>query len=180
MRHKVNGNWIFELPFGPNRAMLNKGGVWAKILDGYSVSGDFTFATGTYATPVYSGTTAEIASGAGTSLRPNRVAGQTIGGTKTLRNWFNTASFSAPAAGTYGNASRNSIRLPGTMVVDGSLSRTVPLGDTRSFEGRVTASNVLNIVQYSGVSTTINSPTFGQVLSAAAMRQLTFIARFRF
>ena len=180
VRHKVNGNWIFELPFGPNRAMLNKGGVWAKILDGYSVSGDFTFATGTYATPVYSGTTAEIASGAGTSLRPNRVAGQTIGGTKTLRNWFNTASFSAPAAGTYGNASRNSIRLPGTVVVDGSLSRTVPLGDTRSFEGRVTASNVLNIVQYSGVSTTINSPTFGQVLSAAAMRQLTFIARFRF
>lgn len=180
VRHKVTGNWVLELPFGPNRAFLNKGGVWAKILDGYSVSGNFTFASGTYATPVYSGTAAEIASGAGSSLRPNRVAGQGVRGAGTLKNWFNTAAFSAPAAGTYGNASRNSIQLPGTVSIDGSLARTVPLGDTRSFEARVTASNAFNTVQYTGVSTVINSPTFGQVVSAAAMRQLTLIARYRF
>ena len=180
VRHKVTGNWVLELPFGPNRAFLNKGGVWAKILDGYSVSGDYTFATGNYATPVYSGTTSEIASGAGSSLRPNLDPGQTINGVRTLRSWFNTAAFSTPAVGTYGNASRNSIELPGTVLVDGSLSRTVPMGDTRSFEARVTAANAFNTVQYSGVGTTINSPTFGQVTSAAAMRSLTFVARFRF
>ena len=49
------------------------------------------------------------------------------------------------------------------MAVDASLSRTVPLGETRSFEARVTATNALNIVQYSGIDTTLNSPTFGQV-----------------
>ena len=180
VRQKLTGNWILELPFGPNRAFLNKGGVWSKIMDGYSVSGDFTFATGTFATPSYSGTAAEIAAGAGNSLRPNLVPGQSIKGAGTLKNWFNTAAFSTPAPGTYGNASRNSIELPGTVLVDGSLSRTVPMGETRSFEARVTAANALNTVQYSGVSTQINSFNFGQVTSAAPMRSLTFIARFRF
>ena len=65
MRHKLTGNWIIELPFGPNRAFLNKGGVWRKIMDGYSISGNFTFATGNFATPSYSGTAAEIAAGRG-------------------------------------------------------------------------------------------------------------------
>ena len=180
VRHKLNGNWIIELPFGPNRAFLNKGGVWSKIMDGYSVSGSYTFATGAFATPAYSGTTAEISSGAQGSLRPNLVPGQSISGAKTLKSWFNTAAFVAPAAGTYGNASRNSIELPGTVSVNGSLSRTVSLGETRSFEVRVNANNVFNTVQYSGVSTQINSSTFGQVTSAAAMRSLSFVARFRF
>jgi hypothetical protein len=180
VRHTLSGNWILELPFGPNRAFLNKGGVWAKIMDGYSVSGTYTLATGSYATPLYSGATSEISSGAGSSLRPNLVPGQSIAGAGTLKSWFNTAAFSVPPTGTYGNASRNSIQLPGTVSVNGSLSRTVPMGDTRSFEARVTAANALNTVQYSGVSTTINSPQFGQVTSAAAMRSLTFIARFRF
>ena len=46
-RHNFTGNWVIELPFGPNRAYLNKGGFWAYALDGFSVSGTFTFATGT-------------------------------------------------------------------------------------------------------------------------------------
>jgi hypothetical protein len=50
-RHSLNGNFIIEPPFGPNRAFLNKGGVWAQILDGYSISGNFTFASGGYASP---------------------------------------------------------------------------------------------------------------------------------
>ena len=46
MRHQVTGNWVLELPFGPNRAYFTKGGFWSKALDGFSLSGDFTFATG--------------------------------------------------------------------------------------------------------------------------------------
>ncbi len=63
VRHKVTGNWVLELPFGPNRAFLSKGGFWSKALDGFSLSGDFTFATGTYYTPHYVSTVAETATG---------------------------------------------------------------------------------------------------------------------
>jgi len=180
VRHKLTGNWVFELPFGPNRAFLSKGGFWSKALDGFSLSGDFSFATGTYYTPNYLLTVQETASGSSNSLRPNRNFGVPINGARHIGNWFNAAAFSAPAAGEFGTASRNSIEGPGTKSVDASLSRTVPLGETRSFEARVTAANVLNMVQYAGINTTLNSPTFGQVEGGASMRVLTVTARYRF
>ena len=180
VRQKLTGNWVFELPFGPNRALLSKGGFWSKALDGFSISGDFTFATGTYYTPNYLLTVQETASGSSNSLRPDRNFNEPISGAKRIGNWFNRAAFSAPSAGQYGTSSRNSIEGPGIKVVDASLSRTVQLGETRSFEARVTAANALNIVQFSGINTTLNSPTFGQVSGAAQMRTLTVLARYRF
>jgi hypothetical protein len=178
IRHKVSGNWVAELPFGPNRAFLSRGGLWSKVLDGFSLSGDFTFATGAYYTPRYLATVAETASGTTNTLRPDRNFSQPIHGSETLLNWFNKNAFTTPNG--FGTASRNSIEGPGTVSVDASLSRTVSLGELRSFEARVTATNVFNTVQYSGIDSTLNSRTFGQVTSAAAMRQFTFIARYRF
>jgi hypothetical protein len=68
-----------------------------------------------------------------------------------------------------------------------SLSKTVQLGETRSFEMRGTANNVFNTVQYSGVDTTLftgaesaSHSGFGQVTSVGAMRSFQFAARFRF
>jgi hypothetical protein len=180
VRHKLTGNWVFELPFGPNRALLSRGGFWSKALDGFSVSGDFTFATGNYFTPNYLLTVQETSSGSSSSLRPNRNFSVPISGEKRIGSWFNPAAFTTPAVGQFGTASRNSIEGPGTKVVDASLSRTVQLGDTRSFEARVTAANALNIVQFSGINTTLNSPTFGQVTGASPMRTLTVYARYRF
>ncbi len=179
IRHKVTGNWVFELPFGPNRTFFTKGDAWSKVMDGFSLSGDFTFATGNYYTPHYEGTAAQVATGTNLSLRPDRIFTAPIHGAGTSLDWFNKAAFTAPANG-FGTASRGSIEGPGTVGVDGSLSRTIGLGDTRSFEMRVTASNVFNTVQYSTIDTSLTSRTFGQVTQAAPMRQLAFYARYRF
>lgn len=178
VRHKLNGSWIYELPVGPNRHFLNKGGFWAGLLDGYSLSGNFTFASGSYFTPTYSLTAAEISAGGQYTLRPNRDFTQPIQGAGTLRNFFNKNAFTAPL--TYGTASRYSIEGPGQVVVSAALSRTVKLGDTRSFEGRLQASNVFNTVQYKGINTDLSAATFGQVTSAASMRQIQFTGRYRF
>lgn len=192
VRHKLTGNWLYELPFGPNRSFFNKGGVMAAIVDGFSLSGDFTFASGTYYTPGFSATTAQIAAGGDYTLRPDRVVGQGIEGAGKVRSFFNTAAFACPTAvpapasincgapAHYGSASRYSIEGPGQVVVDAALSRTVPLGDTRSLEARMSATNVFNTVQYSGINTTVNSATYGQVTGAAAMRKIVFTARYRF
>ncbi len=179
IRHKLTGNWVLELPFGPNRAFLSKGGFWSKALDGFSLSGDFTFATGTYFTPHYAANISGTATGANNSLRPDRDFSQPIHGAGSILNWFNAAAFTTPA-NFFGTASRGSIEGPGTVAVDGSLSKTLPLGETRSFEARATVNNVFNTVQYSGIDTTLNSRTFGQVTSTANMRRFTFIARYRF
>ena len=179
-RHSLSGNFVIEPPFGPNRAFFNKGNVTSKILDGFNISGNFTFASGGWATPSYTGTPQEIAAGAQNSLRPNRTYGVPLSGPGTIRQWFNTSVFSAPAVGTYGNATRNSIELPGALAVSASLSRTVSFGETRSLEFRFNASNVFNTVQYAGVYTQVNSPQFGQISSAAGMRSFTYNMRYRF
>jgi hypothetical protein len=179
VRHRLTGDWVLELPFGPNRAYFNKGGAWSHVLDGFSLSGSFTFASGSYFTPQYQSSAAEELAGGYYTLRPDRVFTQPITGAGRLKDFFNTAAFTAPA-GTYGTASRDSIEGPGVVLVDASLSRTVQLGETRSFEARVTASNVLNTVQYSGINTMVTSANYGQVTSAAPMRALQVQARYRF
>jgi hypothetical protein len=186
LRHKVTGTYLYELPFGKDKFWVTDG-VGSHILEGFSVSGSFTFATGTPLTPSYQAAEADVARGTAGTLRPDRVQGASIAaGGGTLLEWFNPAAFGPPQR-TYGTASRNSIPGPGTVQNNMSLSKTMQLGDTRSVELRATANNVFNTVQYSGVDTTLysgqaaNAATpFGQVTSAGAMRAFQFTARFRF
>ncbi len=178
VRHKLTGNFVTELPFGPGRAFLKSGRV-SRWLDDIFFSGDFTFATGSYATPQYQNSAAQAAAGNNFTLRPDRVFSQSIAGAGTLRNWFNKNAFTAPANG-YGTASRNSIELPGIVGIDMSLSKSIDFSEMKNFEARVTASNVFNTVQYSGVNTVLNSSNFGQVTGAVAPRKLGLYARYRF
>jgi hypothetical protein len=147
-----------------------------------NVSGSYEFASGVPLTPHYEASAADVARGTTGSQRPNRVQGEslTAGGGK-VDNWFNKNAFAALPAGTlYGSASRLSISGPGTVSVDMSLSKSIRFGDTKNFEMRATANNVFNTVQYSGVDSTLGSGTYGEVISTAAMRQFTFMGRFRF
>ncbi len=185
-RHKVSGNYIYELPFGKDKFWLTTGRP-SHIFEGFSVSGNFTFATGTPLTPTYQASISDVARGTTGTLRPDRVPGVSLAaGGGSLKQWFNTAAFTQPA-GLYGTASRNSITGPGTVSNSMSLSKTIQFGDTRSIELRATADNVFNTVQYSGVYTTLysglesqRSSNFGQVSSVANMRSFQFNARFRF
>jgi hypothetical protein len=126
-----------------------------------------------------------VAHGTTGNLRPNSVAGvsPTAGG-GSGKAWFNVAAFQQPLPDSFGNAfgnvSRNSIAGPGTIQNSMSLAKTMQLGDTRSMEFRATAANVFNTVQYSGVDSSLTSPTAGQVISAGAMRSFQFTGRFRF
>jgi hypothetical protein len=183
-RHRVSGNYLYELPFGKDKQWVTSGKA-SHILEGFSVSGSFSFATGTPVTPSYPAAISDVAHGTAGTLRPNRVADVSpTAGAGSLKKWFNTAAFTQPTADTYGNAfgnvSRNSITGPGTISNNMTLSKTMSLGDTRSMELRATANNVFNTVQYSGVDTSLTSATAGQVTSANSMRSFDFTARFRF
>ena len=184
-RHRLTGDYLFELPFGKDKAFLTGGGFASKALEGLSISGTFTFDTGMPLTPIFQASDLGVATNTEGSQRPNRVPGVSVtAGAHSLKEWFNPGAFVAPTANTpgypYGNASRHSITGPGTISNAMSLSKTEQLGDTRSFEVRATANNVFNTVQYSGVDTNISSATVGQITSAAQMRSFAFRAQFRF
>jgi hypothetical protein len=185
-RQKVSGNYLYELPFGKDKFWFT-GGTASHILEGFSVSGTFSFATGTPLTPSYPAAISDVAHGTAGTLRPDYSANgiSPTTGAGSLKKWFNPAAFTQPTADSYGNAfgnvSRNSITGPGAVQNNMTLSKTMQLGDTRSMELRATANNIFNTVQYSGVDTSLTSPTAGQVISASnPMRQFNFMARFRF
>jgi hypothetical protein len=183
VRHKVSGTYLYELPFGQDKRWLTTG-TGSHILDGFSVSGTFTFASGTPLTPIYLGSITSVNCGTAGTFRPN-LSGQPLN-QSTGRQWFSRAAFNEPApnaifpCGTFGNAPRNFIEGPGTVQNNMSLSKTMQLGETRSMEIRATMNNVFNTVQYSGVDNNVASPTFGQVTSAGSMRSFQFQSRFRF
>jgi len=179
VRHKVSGNFVYELPFGPDRHMLTTG--WfGHALSETSLSGTFGFATGSPLTPHYEATVEDVARGTTNSLRPDRVPGASLtAGGGRLENWFNKDAFTPPT-GVYGTASRFSIPGPSAWTFNGSISKSLRFGDTKTFEMRATADNVFNTVQYSGVDSTLGSATYGQVTSTSAMRSFTFIGRYRF
>ncbi|MDR3723149.1 MAG: TonB-dependent receptor [Terracidiphilus sp.] len=184
IRHSVNGNYLYELPFGEGRRWATSGKA-KLILEGFSVSGTFKFATGTPLTPIYQASVTGVARGTGATSRPDRKPGVGVmDGGYTLKQWFNPKAFQTPQSDVYGNAfgntPRNSIPGPGTVSNNMTLSKTMQLGDTRSWELRATSANVFNTVQYSSVDTNVSSSTFGQVNGTSAMRSFQFETRFRF
>jgi hypothetical protein len=52
--------------------------------------------------------------------------------------------------------------------------------NNRGITLQMTASNILNMVNYASIDTLVNSPTFGQVLSVRPMRSAQLVFRFRF
>jgi hypothetical protein len=184
-RHQVSGNYVFELPFGEGRLWATSG-VPSHILEGFSVSGTFNFATGGWVSPGFEPTAQGVECGNSQALRPNLVPGQSVtAGGGHLRQWFNTAAYAPPSntagfCNYFGDAPRDSIEGPGKVQNNMALSKTMGLGETRSMEIRATINNVFNTVQYSGINTTYGAPQFGQVTSVGQMRTFQFQASFRF
>ncbi|MGA2961656.1 MAG: TonB-dependent receptor [Candidatus Korobacteraceae bacterium] len=180
-RHNFTGDFLYELPFGTGKRWLSAAGPTARVFGDWTVSGSFTIASGTPFTVYLLDNISDVARGSNGSLRPNLVPGQSIQlANPGISEWFNTNAFIAPPPGQYGDAGRNIVIGPGTILFNMSAAKTFPFHETKSLEFRATANNVFNHPNYSGIDTNMNSPTFGQVTSVASMRQLQFLSRFRF
>ena len=117
--------------------------------------------------------------GFGANDRPN-VSGNAAASDPGPSQWFNTAAFSMPAFGTFGNAGRNTLEGPGYQNVNLALLKRVPLRGRTSLQLRAEAFNLLNRGNFDLPDNFLGSPTFGQVLSAGAPRHIQFGARFLF
>ncbi len=179
-RHRFTGTVIVDLPFGENKPWFNNGGLMSDLLGNWQVNGTLQLASGTPFTAQVLGAITDVATGVNGTLRAN-YNGQPIQlANPTSGLWFNTAAFSVPAAGTFGNAGRNTIIGPGTSVLNAGLMRNINLGGNRGLSIQVMANNLLNTVQFASIDTIVNSPQFGAVTAARAMRTVTVSTRFRF
>ncbi|MGH9310947.1 MAG: TonB-dependent receptor domain-containing protein, partial [Vicinamibacterales bacterium] len=179
-RHQLSLDLSVELPFGPDRPWLNRGGVLAALLENWRASTSFTWQSGTPYTPRVTGSATDVARGTNGTLRANYNGEPLQIADPTIDLFFDTAAFSLPAAGTFGNASRNMIIGPGSRQLNAQFARDVRLPRNRTVTLQLNASNLLNLVNYAAIDTIVNSPTFGQVLSVRPMRSMQVNLRFRF
>ena len=71
---------------------------------------------------------------------------------------------------------------PGTFTINSGISKTIQFGrdGLRRLDFTWNTTNLLNHVNFSGISTVYGSATFGQVTGAGAMRAMTFTTRVNF
>ncbi len=179
-RHQFAANLNVELPFGPNRRWLSGGGFWALLFENWRITLDFTAQSGTPYTPTVSGSVVDAASGVNGTLRANYNGDPIALPSPSIDQFFNTSAFAVPDVGSYGTAGRNIIIGPGSRLLNARFARDITLGGFRSLTFEVRANNLLNLVNYSGLNTTVNSPAFGEITSVRPMRSVTLNFRVRF
>ncbi len=179
-RHQLSTNLNIELPFGPNRPWLSGGGLWSSLLRDWRFTTNFTWQSGTPLTARVQASASEVAKGTNGTLRANYNGDAIQLANPTIDRFFNTDAFGVPAPGTFGTSGRNIIIGPGSKMLNAQFARDVRLGSTRALTIQLNATNLLNLVNYGAVDTTVNSPTFGQVLSVRPMRSTQLNLRFRF
>lgn len=95
--------------------------------------------------------------------------------------FLNPGAFAAPAAGTYGNAGKDSVTGPDQFSLNASMQRTFRVNDRVTLNLRVDSVNALNHPVPTSYGTTYGSPQLGvQIFPTSGMRKLTTTLQFRF
>ena len=111
-------------------------------------------------------------------LRPDLTGAPIYGGQNGAH--LNASAFTAPIAGTWGNAGRNSITGPNTFSLDGAMQRTFRPNKHFYMDVRIDASNLLNHPVFGSWNTVVQSAQFGLQQSPSQMRSLQVTMRVRF
>jgi hypothetical protein len=173
------GTVVYALPFGKDKALLNRGGILNAFVGGWQVSSLFEYQSGnTFTVQMNSNSTNSQAN----SQYPNVVPGVPLyPSQQTAAQWFNPAAFVSPGQYLYGNAGRNILRGPRFSDVDFSASKTLVLMERAQIQFRFDATNALNHTSLGIPNSSIGSSTVGQITGAALSgRTLQLGARMSF
>jgi hypothetical protein len=163
-QHMLTISHVIDLPFGTGTNHLNSG-VLGNILGNWELNGVFTWATGTpfsvFANPLFFG-------GPNGTVLAN-VAGP-VNFTEQMgvsQPFFNTAAFSVPAVGTFGNQGRNAFRGPGFTNYNLALYKTFKAMEHLKVELRGEAYNIANSPHFANPQANLNAGGFGTINSLA-------------
>jgi hypothetical protein len=164
--HVFQGTWVYELPFGRGKRLLNTAGVLDRIVGGWEVSGFITRTTGRPFT-VYSGAYSfnSIVQSPANCNGCSRSDGKVFD--DTGYRWFldktTRDKFSAPAAGTQGNSGRNMLDGPPQFDIDMALLKRTRINERQSIEYRADFTNFTNTPYFGFPTATITSTLFGRI-----------------
>ena len=142
-RHVINGNAVYQLPFGHGKPMLNQRGFASAVGGNWEVTTTALARTG-FPVDVILPANYSLTDYAGQE-RPDLVPGVSLTppGGRHIGQWINPAAFTAPA-GEYGDAPRNVARGPGTWQMDFSADKKISLTERAQLEFRSEFFNIFN------------------------------------
>jgi hypothetical protein len=166
--HVVNGNAVYQLPFGLGKPMLNERGIVSAIAGNWEVTTTALARTGFPVNVVLPSSYTAPDGNSGTQ-RPDLVPGVSLTppGGRTVAQWINPAAFKIPA-GEFGTAPRNLVRGPGTWQIDLGSGKTIALTERARMEFRAEFYNVFNHPQLGQPQSTFNPSNttgFGSIIN---------------
>ncbi len=173
-RQLFSTNFVWEVPFPDNSNKFLKA-----VLGGWQLSGIFVVQSGT---PIgFTANSATLRAPENTQRPDLNGDPKVIGTIGPGSLYFDTSVFSAPAANTFGNMTRNdSITGPGYVNLDGAIFKRFRLTERFQAEVRADAFNVTNTPHFNNPNGSFGSATFGQVTGAFGQRVVRFGARLTF
>jgi hypothetical protein len=133
-------------------------GFTGQLVNGWEVTGVYTYLSGAPFTPISVANRVFTGSGSPTG-RPNEVAGCDLyPAQQTIFQWYNTSCYGIQQAGTYGDAGRDTIIGPNLWGMDGSLSKNwaVPkISEQFRIQFRAEAFNLLNHPTFQNPNNTV-------------------------
>jgi hypothetical protein len=171
-------SFIYELPFGKNKQMLQEG-IGSALLGGWQVSSVMSADTGT---PLFLTASANSLNAPGNTQVPNQVKPfRKLGSIGTTKPWFDTTAFVQPTTAAYGNTPKNGFYGPG---LGRWMDRcSVPsIHEALAVQLRADAFNALNHPTFANPGVSLTSTNFGEVTGTAGSnaRVLQFAATLSF
>jgi hypothetical protein len=166
--HVVNGNAVYQLPFGQGKPLLNNGGIATAIAGNWELRMTALARTG-FPVNVLMPSSYIAPDGATGTERPDLVPGVSVTppGGRTIAEWINPVAFASPA-GAFGTAPRDLLRGPGTWQADLGFAKFITLTERASIEFRSEFYNIFNHPQLGPPQSTFNpanSTGFGSIVS---------------
>ncbi|MPZ20895.1 MAG: hypothetical protein GEV06_23785 [Luteitalea sp.] len=188
IRHNLVFNFIYDLPFGPDRRFGGAtSGLVAHLIGGWQLNGLGIIRTGTPFTVGLGGNSR--GNNNFTNQRPDRVEGvSSRPENRTIDNWLNHEAFAEPEPGTFGNLGRNTEYGPNFAQVDLSLMKNATLAPSRTFQLRVEVFNVFNHPNFDNPMAQFRDEasfgqalnTFGRTIGLGTPRQVQFALKYMF
>jgi hypothetical protein len=166
--HVINGNAVYQLPFGLGKPMLNQRGIASAIAGNWEMTSTAQARTG-FPVNVLMPSSYIAPDGNSGTQRPDRVPGVQLAplGGGNVTEWINPAAFATPA-GEFGTAPRNLLRGPGTWQFDLGTGKTFPLSERARLEFRSEFYNIFNHPQLGQPQATFNPANttgFGSIIN---------------
>jgi hypothetical protein len=181
LTHILSVNTLYAIPVGKGKRFSTGHGVLDYILGNWQINNIFQAHSGIAFTPLANGDIANTGEVSWFAYEHLNKVGNPGLSHRSAAEWFNTAAYVQPTAGTYGDAGRNSIRGPAYWNLDTSVFRIFPVGEGKQFEFRAEAFNVLNNIDYGQPDNIVQDTTFGKIGSVVNQaRQLQLAAKFIF